>query len=139
MSASATPAVPGDGDGDRDLTTLLREHAAKNVVPGAAIGILRDGDATTSYCGVADATTGEPVTRHTRFAIGSLGKSMAATVVARLADAGRLSLDDPVAAHVPELGGVGWAERATIRDLLANRSRLPLSVDLEFSGLAGRR
>ena len=57
---------------------------------------------------------------------------MVATVVARLAEAGRLSLEDPVAARVPELRGIGWAERATIRDLLANRSGLPLTSDLEF-------
>ena len=57
---------------------------------------------------------------------------MVATVIARLAEAGRLSLDDPVAAHVPELRAGGWAERATLRDLLANRSGLPLRAGLEF-------
>ena len=58
---------------------------------------------------------------------------MVATAVARLVDAGRLSLDDSVAAHVPELRGAGWAARATVRDVLANRSRLPLRAELEFS------
>jgi CubicO group peptidase (beta-lactamase class C family) len=62
---------------------------------------------------------------------------MVATVIARLAEAGRLSLDDPAAAHVPELRGREWAERATLRDLLANRSGLPLSAALEF-GFAAR-
>jgi CubicO group peptidase (beta-lactamase class C family) len=32
-----------------------------------------------------------------------------------------------------ELRSAAWAERATVRDLLANRSRLPLSAQLEFS------
>ena len=120
-----------------DLTALLREHASRHAVPGAAIGILREGAVTTAYCGVADVTTGEPVTSETRFSAGSLTKSMVATVIARLAEAGRLSLDDPVAAHVPELRGSGWAERATLRDLLANRSGLPLREELEF-GFDGR-
>jgi CubicO group peptidase (beta-lactamase class C family) len=62
---------------------------------------------------------------------------MVATVIARLADGGQLSLDDPVAAHVPELRGSGWAQAATLRDLLANRSGLPLRAGLEF-GFAGR-
>ena len=115
-----------------DLTALLRQHASRHSVPGAAIGILREGAATTAYYGVADVRTGEPVTPETRFSPGSLTKSMVATVIARLAEAGRLSLDDPVAAHVPELRGSGWAERATLRDLLANRSGLPLSAELEF-------
>jgi CubicO group peptidase (beta-lactamase class C family) len=69
-------------------------------VPGSAIGILRDGAVTTAYDGVADVRTGEPVTPETLFSLGSLTKSMVATVIARLAAAGRLSLDDPVAAHV---------------------------------------
>ncbi len=62
---------------------------------------------------------------------------MVATVITRLAAAGRLAFDDPVAAHVSELRGCGWAQRATVRDLLANRSGLPLYAGLEF-GFAGR-
>ena len=74
----------------------------------------------------------------TRFAVGSLTKSMVATVLARLAEAGRLSLDDPAAAHVPELVGSEWAGAVTLRDLLANRSGLPLRAHLEFD-FDGRR
>ena len=62
-------------------------------MPGAAIGILREGTATTAYFGVADVSTGTPVTTDTLFSVGSLTKSMVATVIARLAEAGRLSLD----------------------------------------------
>jgi CubicO group peptidase (beta-lactamase class C family) len=101
-------------------------------VPGAAIGVLREGTATAAYYGVTDVRTGRPVTSQTRFSVGSLTKSMVATVIFRLVEAGRLSLGDPVAAHVRELRGTGWAERATLRDLLANRSGLPLRADLEF-------
>jgi CubicO group peptidase (beta-lactamase class C family) len=101
-------------------------------VPGAAIGILRDGAATTAYYGLADVSSGEPVTPETLFSVGSLTKSMVATVIARLVEARRLSFDDPVAAHVPELRGSGWAQDATLRDLLANRSGLPLRAGLEF-------
>jgi CubicO group peptidase (beta-lactamase class C family) len=121
-----------------DLTALLGQHALRHSVPGAAIGVLREGAATTACYGVADVATGEPITPGTRFSAGSLTKSMVATVLARLAGAGRLSLDDPAAAHVPELRASGWAGRATIRDLLANRSGLPLRAGLEF-GFAGRK
>jgi CubicO group peptidase (beta-lactamase class C family) len=121
-----------------DLAALLRQHALMHSVPGAAIGVLRDRAAMTAYYGAADVETGEPVTRGTRFSAGSLTKSMVATVIARLAGVGRLSLDDPVAAHVPELRASGWAGRATLRGLLANRSGLPLRAGLEF-GFAGRK
>jgi CubicO group peptidase (beta-lactamase class C family) len=124
--------------GEADLTALLREHAARHSVPGAVIGVLRQGTLSVAAYGVTDVRTGEPVTPETPFSPGSLTKSMVATVVARLADAGRLSLDDPVAAHVPELRRSGWAERATVRDLMANRSGLPLTSGLEF-GFASRK
>jgi CubicO group peptidase (beta-lactamase class C family) len=120
-----------------DLRSLLGEHARRHSVPGAALGLLRDSEVTAFYYGVADATTGEPVTPETRFAVGSLAKSMVATAVARLVDAGRLSLDDPVATHVPELRDASWARRASVRDLLANRSRLPLRAELEFEAFPG--
>jgi CubicO group peptidase (beta-lactamase class C family) len=121
-----------------DLTDLLREHASSHSVPGAAIGVLHAGASKTAYYGVENVTTGEAVTSKTRFSVGSLTKPMVATVVACLAEEGLLVLDDPVAAQVPELRRVGWAERATLRDLLANRSGLPLRNDLEF-GFAARK
>jgi CubicO group peptidase (beta-lactamase class C family) len=120
-----------------DLTALLRQHASRHSVPGAAIGVLREGAATAAYHGVADVKTGDPVTLETRFSIGSLTKPMVATVIAHLAAAGRLALDDPVAAHVPELRESGWAQGATLRELLANRSGISLRSDLEFD-FAGR-
>jgi CubicO group peptidase (beta-lactamase class C family) len=120
-----------------DLTGLLSEHAFGHSVPGAAIGVMRDGAIVTAHTGVADAITGEPVTSETRFAVGSLCKPMVATAVARIAGAGRLSLDDPVAAQVPELSDADWAVGASVRDLLANRARLPLRAELEFSAFPG--
>jgi len=121
-----------------ELAALLRSHAPRHSVPGAVLGILHEGSVTTACYGVADVTTGAPVTPESRFSAGSLTKSMAATVIARLAGAGRLALDDPAAAHVPELRGSRWGERATLRDLLANQSGIPLQASLEF-GFADRR
>ena len=117
---------------DGALTALLRRYAPGHPVPGAALGVLRNGEMATACYGVTDVRTGEPVTPDTRFSPGSLTKSMVATVTARLAQSGRISFDDPVAAHVPELHGSGWAGSATLRDLLANRSRIPQRAVLEF-------
>lgn len=101
-------------------------------VPGVAVGILRHGERFAAYYGVADGQAAMPVTATTRFAIGSLTKSMVASALAILDADHRVSLDDPVAAHVPELRRCGWAESATLRDLLANRSPVPLRQALEF-------
>jgi CubicO group peptidase (beta-lactamase class C family) len=72
------------------------------------------------------------VTASTRFGIGSLTKSMVASALAVLDAERQLSLDDPVACHVPELRRCPWAQTATFRDLLANRSSVPLRAALEF-------
>jgi CubicO group peptidase (beta-lactamase class C family) len=117
---------------DPDLGELLAKHASAQGIPGAALGVLRDGITTVATYGIEDVRTGSPVVAGSRFSAGSLTKSMVATVVARLAAQGRLGLDDGVASHVPELAGAGWAEAATLRDLLANRSGLPLRLGLEF-------
>ena len=117
---------------ESDLDAILADHAARHSVPGASLGLLRSTQMTTSSFGVVDVGSGGPVTSESRFTIGSLTKPMVATVIAKLAAAARLSLEDPVAAHVPELRRAAWANRATIRSLLANRSGLPLRSDLEF-------
>jgi CubicO group peptidase (beta-lactamase class C family) len=116
---------------DDKLANLLARHASAHGVPGAALGIVREGAVRTAFYGTADVRTLAPVTDRSRFRVGSLTKSMVATVIARLAQAGTVSFQDAVAAHVPELRGIAWAQRATIKDLMANRSRIPLTDDLE--------
>jgi CubicO group peptidase (beta-lactamase class C family) len=122
---------------EEQLTELLQARLSEHGIPGAALGVLRDGAVTIATGGVADARTGNPVTPETRFALGSLTKSMMATVFARLDESGRLSLDDRVSMHVPEVRGTRWGGEASLRDLLANRSRVPLRTDWEFSGADG--
>ena len=84
--------------------------------------MLRDGEIQTACFGA---------TADARFAIGSIGKSMLATAFALSG----VPLDESITAHVPELQSAGWAERITLRDLLANRSCLPLRDDLERADL----
>ena len=117
---------------DLDLGALLAKHASVQSIPGASVGVLHDGVSTVATYGIEDVRTDAPVDTGSRFSVGSLTKSMVATVVARLAARGRLGLDDSVASHVPELAGAGWARTATLRDLLANRSGVPLRRGLEF-------
>jgi len=74
---------------EQDLNDLLREHASAHGVPGAAIGVLHDSVKTFAWYGIANARTGAPVTAESRFGVGSLTKSMVATVVARLVEDGR--------------------------------------------------
>ena len=122
---------------EEHLDELLEEQLSEHAITGAALGVFWDGEAAVATARVADPGTREPVTPETRFALGSVTKSMMATVFARLDEAGRLSLDDPVSLHVPEVRGARWGEQSTLRDLLANRSRVPLRDEWEFSGVGG--
>ena len=114
------------------LAVILQRHSTAHRVPGAALGLLRHGEPVAAYCGVADVRTPSPVTASTRFAIGSLTKTMVASALAVLDVEHRLSLDDSVASRVPELRLCRWAETATLRDLMANQSPVPLRAALEF-------
>ena len=42
-----------------ELTALLREHASRHRVPGAAIGVLHHGETTAAYYGISDVMTGD--------------------------------------------------------------------------------
>jgi D-alanyl-D-alanine carboxypeptidase len=104
--------------------------------PGAVVGVrTRQGTWTQAY-GVANPRTGKPmvVGMHTR--IGSVTKTVTGTVLLRLAQKGRLSLDDPIAKYVP---GVPNGARITLRMLadmtsgVASYTRSTDFTDLYFA------
>jgi D-alanyl-D-alanine-carboxypeptidase/D-alanyl-D-alanine-endopeptidase len=68
------------------------------------------------------------------FEIGSVSKTMVAALVAGLVDAGRWSLDDPIARHLPEGSVVPrqGERQILVRDLLTHASGLPaLPADMQ--------
>ncbi|HEY7369226.1 MAG TPA: serine hydrolase domain-containing protein [Thermoanaerobaculia bacterium] len=73
--------------------------------------------------GMADRGLSVPNRPSTRFNIGSITKAFTQSAIARLQREGKLSLDDPVAKHLPDLP-IPSADRITIRQLLAMRSGL---------------
>lgn len=100
-------------------------------VPGLAVGVVRDGAlAWTGSYGYADRASGRPVGPGTPFRIASITKSFTATAILQLRDDGRLRLDDPLVAHVPEAGAItnpfGPIEEVTIRRLLTHAAGLPI-------------
>ena len=93
-------------------------------VPGLAIVVVKnDSVVFIKGYGVRELGKPDPVTVHTHFGNMSTTKAFTAMLVAMLADSGRLSLDDPVQKHVPE---VQFADpyvtrEITVRDLLTHR------------------
>lgn len=91
--------------------------------PGAAVAIARNGE--TIYArgfGMASLEHGVPWTPETLSETGSVAKQFTAAAVTLLAVRGRLSLDDPLQRHLPEVPDFGRA--ITLRMLLDHTSGL---------------
>ena len=87
---------------DRVAGTLA-DSMERFVVPGAAVGILHEGNEEVACVGVTSVEDPLPVSEDTFFQIGSTTKTMTATVALRLAIEGRLDLDAPVRTYLPDL------------------------------------
>ncbi|WP_374968170.1 serine hydrolase domain-containing protein [Terrabacter sp. BE26] len=105
------------------------QHAVRAVLErwptaGLAVAVVRPGGPASFEChGVADVTTGSPVTPDTVFRVGSLTKTFTAVAVLQLCEQGRLDLDAPANRYLstfrlrparPDL------QSATVRDLLTH-------------------
>ncbi|SDE73656.1 CubicO group peptidase, beta-lactamase class C family [Blastococcus fimeti] len=106
------------------LRTWLEAQAAHRRVPGVQVAVRSGGELVLSAAvGVADVGTGAPLTTEHLFPVASHSKTFTATAVLRLVEAGRLRLDDPIGAHVPELAAASAPiARATVRELLGHQS-----------------
>ncbi len=111
------------------LAARVARFVTEHRLPGASVGIVRDGRlAWTAMHGFADFSTGARPDAQTLYRIASITKTFTATAILQLRDDGRLQLDDPLVAHVPEFAQAadpfGLVDRVTIRRLLTHRSGL---------------
>jgi CubicO group peptidase (beta-lactamase class C family) len=91
--------------------------------PGCAVGVSRNGDLVYARgYGMANLEYDVAISPDSIFHVASISKQFAAVAVALLAADGKLSLDDPIGTHLPELAGVG--ARITIRHLMHHTSGL---------------
>ncbi|MFZ2015039.1 MAG: serine hydrolase [Nocardioides sp.] len=125
-AAGPRPAPIVEGHWQRRLSAI----ATKAGVPGAQLGILRVGSdgapdqLVRGATGVLHAGTGVPTTVDAVFQIGSITKVWTATVIMRLVDEGKLSLDTPVVEVIPDLtlSTPEMTKGVTIRHLLTHTS-----------------
>lgn len=97
----------------------VRELAEELEVPGAAVGVLHDGEEHYAFTGVTSVENPLEVDAGTLFQFGSTGKTYTATAMLRLVERGRVELDAPVRRYVPELrlADESVAEAVTIKHL----------------------
>lgn len=113
-----------------EIDRLVQEFLQREKVPGAAWGVLVDGQLVhLGTHGVRDVANAAPVQRDTVFRIASMTKSFTAMAILQLRDAGRLTLDDPAEKYLPELRTLRYpttdSPRITVRHLLTHAQGFP--------------
>ncbi|MFI6688723.1 serine hydrolase domain-containing protein [Streptomyces sp. NPDC050485] len=133
----ATAAAPAPGahlaashqdSGSLD-TAALRAAIAGAGKPGAdaTAALVRVGGAEGTWrgsAGVHDLTSNRPADPDARFRAGSVTKVFTAAVVLQLAGEGRVDLNRPVRAYLPDLIPAAYA-KVTVRQLLNHTSGIP--------------
>lgn len=121
-AAVAAGCAGGAGAGGDELRAYLEEEAARGF-SGTVLVTKRGRRLVDQGYGLADRERRIPVRRETVFDLGSITKVFTAAAVMRLAEEGRLRLDDRLPRFFPS---VPRSKRSiTVRQLLAHRSGLP--------------
>ncbi|WP_217475721.1 class C beta-lactamase [Stutzerimonas stutzeri] len=92
-------------DIDATVTDAAQAVMARQEIPGMAIAITARGEQRFYTFGVASKATQQPVTRDTLFEIGSVSKTLTATLAAYAQSQGKLSLSDSPTRYLPALQG----------------------------------
>jgi CubicO group peptidase (beta-lactamase class C family) len=128
--------VHGAGDeggpvaaGEAELAARLATFVQQNRLPGGVAGVVcGDELAWSAGAGLADIAGRAHSDPDMLYGIASITKTFTGTAVMQLRDAGRLDLDDPVVAWLPELRAMtspfGPVEAVTIRRMLSHESGL---------------
>ncbi|RFA08094.1 hypothetical protein B7R54_01845 [Subtercola boreus] len=119
--APAVPAYPTDTVAA--ITKAATDVMTANNIPGAIVLLQTPDGRFEQPFGVADKTSGAPLTRDEYMRIGSITKTMTVTVVLQLVDQEKVGLDTPIRTYLPELPET-W-KAVTVRQLADMRSGIP--------------
>ncbi|WP_135827625.1 serine hydrolase [Halorussus halobius] len=123
-------ATPVSSDKRREIETFASEWVREEGVPGASVAVVdADGLAYAEGFGARDRAANDPATPDTLYGIGSCTKSVTAVAVMRLAEAGDLSVEDPVDDYLPHLADAP-GDPVTLHELLCHSSGLPSDGNL---------
>ncbi len=104
-------------------------------VPGVYAEVRDAGRTWRGASGVADVTTGRPVTPDMRQRVGSVTKTFTAAAVMQQVEQGRIQLDAPIGGYLPQLVPGERGRKITVRMLLNNTSGLPDYIRYAFPSL----
>ena len=107
------------------LDSLFSEIFPDEEGPGGIAMVMRNDTIIYSHAfGVADLQTMEPITDSTLFNLSSASKIFTTAALLKLAEEGRLSLDDSLSKYFPEFNHEIF-DKITIRHILTHSSGLP--------------
>ena len=114
------------------IDKLVKKRGITDETPGVAI-LVTHGDRVLFQkgYGLAHLEHRAPITPHTLFELASVSKTFTATAILILQERGRLSVDDDVRKHIPELPVYAKDHPIRIRDLLHHVSGLPDYMQFE--------
>jgi len=124
----------------REDYRALREHVypfirrlqAEQDIKGISIAVIDGQDVVWSEgFGYADVAAHRPATPQTLYRIASISKLFTSTAVMQLAERGRIALDRPLIAYLPQFSIRSRFERTapvTVRSLLSHHSGLPSDI-----------
>jgi beta-lactamase class C len=119
------------------VDAAIRPVIAEHKVPGVAVAVTVDGQAYFFNYGVASRETNEPVSEATIFELGSVSKTLTATLALYAQALGKLSLIDHPSKYMPQLKGSA-VDKATLLNLgTYTAGGLPLQFPGEVSGDEG--
>ena len=116
-----------------DLDAILKDAVDRGNMPGAVLVVAHNGHIVyrKAFGWRSLEPAREPMTVRTIFDLASLTKCIATTTaVMQLIDSGRIRLNDPVAAYLPEFSQNGKGQ-ITVRELLTHYSGLAPDLDLK--------
>lgn len=84
------------------LEQFIQEKMTATHLPGLSAAAVVDGEVVWARgFGFRDIASGQSATDHTLYCIASMTKSFTCLAIMQLAEAGRLSVDDPIGRHIP--------------------------------------
>src|ERR1041385_2265974 len=119
-----------------ELSQLVEERMRENGIPGAAFGVIKNGQLEMRAFGVTSVEDPHPVTPETAFELASLSKTVTATAAMRLLEQGKLDLDAPVRRYLPTFGvqDEQASGAVTIRNLLTHSPGWEANYNVEDLG-----
>ncbi|MEN2471630.1 class C beta-lactamase [Burkholderia sp. GS2Y] len=117
----------------RHVAPLMKQYA----IPGMAIGVVADGKPYVFDYGVMSTQTGKPVTGDTLFEIGSVSKTLTATLASDAQEGGELSLSDPAGKYLPAMQGKPFGALTLLQLGTHTPGGMPLQVPDNIHDEAG--